>query len=347
MINRRATSIDVAKLAGVSQSTVSRTFTEGASVSQSAREKVLEAAAALGYQPNAIARSLSSRSSNIVGIIMGRITSPFHPYVLEKMINELQAIGKQALLFSTPPDQEIDDMLELVLQYQVDGLIVTSATISPEMADACANNGTPIVLFNRYLLGANVNAVCTDNVEAGRLVANELLNAGHRKLAFIEGKVNTTTTMDRKKGYLDRLRERGFVDVLTDGGDHTYETGFEAALALLDRDDPPDAIFCSSDNAALGAMDAARHKLGISIPDELSIVGFDDIPAAAWPSYSLTTIRTPVNRMIDAIIDILYRQSEERATNPAFMLVPGELIKRTSARLSETISGPAPAVSLA
>ena len=196
-------------------------------MSRSAREKVLEAAAALGYQPNAIARSLSSRSTNIVGIIMGRITSPFHPYVLEKMINELQAIGKQALLFSTPPDQEIDDMLELVLQYQVDGLIVTSATISPEMADACANNGTPIVLFNRYLLGANVNAVCTDNVEAGRLVANELLNAGHRKLAFIEGKVNTSTTIDRKKGYLDRLRERGFVDVMSDGGDHTYEAGFQ------------------------------------------------------------------------------------------------------------------------
>ena len=122
---------------------------------------------------------------------------------------------------------------------------------------------------------------------------------------------------------------------------------FKAALALLDRDDPPDAIFCSSDNAALGAMDAARHELGIRIPDELSIVGFDDIPAAAWPSYSLTTIRTPVNRMIDATIEILFGQSEERATNPAFMLVPGELIKRNSARLSEPIPSPAPEVSLA
>ena len=333
-MNRRSTSIDVAKLAGVSQFTVSRTFTPGASVSENAREKVLEAATTLGYQPNAIARSLSSQHTNIVGVIMGRITSPFHPYVLEKMIIGLQSMGKQALLFSTPPDQEIDDMLELVLQYQVDGLIVTSATISPEMADACASNGTPIVLFNRYLLGANVNAVCTDNVEAGRLVANEFVNAGHRKLAFIQGKVDASTTIDREKGFFDRLRERGYVDVLAEGGDHTYKSGFNAALKLLDRDDPPDAIFCSSDNAALGAMDAARHELGIRIPEELSIVGFDDIPAAAWPSYALTTIRTPVNRMIDATIEILFGQSEEQASDPTFLLVPGELIKRKSARLS-------------
>ena len=332
-----------AKLAGVSQSTVSRTYTPGVGVSESARQKVLEAAAALGYQPNAIARSLSSQSTNIVGIIMGRITSPFHPYVLEKMISGLQDVGKQALLFSTPPDQEIDDMLELVLQYQVDGLIVTSATISAEMADACARNGTPIVLFNRYVLGANVNAVCADNVEAGRLVANELLDAGHQKLAFIEGKADTSTTIDRKKGYFDRLRERGQVDVMTEGVDHTYESGFNAALKLLDRDDPPDAIFCSSDNAALGAMDAARHELGISIPGALSIIGFDDIPAAAWPSYALTTIRTPVNRMIEATIEILFGHEDEPPGKPAFILVPGELIKRNSARLSEPVPMPASA----
>jgi DNA-binding LacI/PurR family transcriptional regulator len=253
--------------------------------------------------------------------------------VLEKFLRQLQTIGKQALLFSTPPDQEVDEILDLVLQYQVDGLIVTSATISARMADACARNGTPVVLFNRYLLGGNVNTVCTDNVEAGRLVANELINAGHQRPAFIEGKADTSTTIDRKKGYFDRLRERGYIDVLAEGGDHTYDAGFKAACKLLNRDDPPDAIFCSSDNAALGAMDAARHELGIRIPDELSIIGFDDIPAAAWPSYSLTTIRTPVNRMIDSSIEILFNQSRESNSKPAFVLVPGELIKRNSARL--------------
>lgn len=331
MVNKRATSIDVAKLAGVSQSTVSRVFTPGFGVSESARQKVLAAAAELGYQPNAIARSLSKQHTNIVGIIMGRITSPFHPYVLEKLTRELQLVGKQALLFSTPPESEIDDLLELVLQYQVDALIVTSATISPEMADACARNGTPVVLFNRYVLGANVNAVCCDNVEAGRTAANVLVDAGHRKFALIEGKSGTSTTADRKKGYIDRLRERGHIDIASEGDDHTYEAGFQAALKLLDCDDPPDAIFCSSDNAALGAMDAARYELGISIPDELSIIGFDDIPAAAWPSYSLTTIRTPVNHMIDATLDVLLDPQD----GAVFKLIPGTLITRNSARLPE------------
>ncbi|MCP4166240.1 MAG: LacI family DNA-binding transcriptional regulator [Chloroflexi bacterium] len=334
MTTKRVTSIDVARHAGVSQSTVSRTFTPGAGVSEAARRKVVEAASELGYTPNAIARSLSKQHTDIVGIVMGRITSPFHPYVLEKFINELQNVGKQALLFSTPPDSEIDELLELVLQYQVDALIVASATISSDMAEACARNGTPVVLFNRYVLGANVNAVCTDNVEAGRLVANELIDAGHQKLALIEGKANTSTAVDRKKGYFDRLQERGHVDVVADGGDHTYEAGFEAALRLLDRDDPPDAIFCSSDNAALGAMDAARYQLGIKIPAELSVVGFDDIPAAAWPSYSLTTIRTPVNRMVEATLDLLLDRLEKPSMSPEFLLLPGELIRRHSARLA-------------
>jgi len=342
MINKRATSIDVAKLAGVSQSTVSRTFTPGATVSESARQKVLAAADELGYQPNAIARSLSKQHTNIVGIIMGRITSPFHPYVLEKVIKELQGAGKQALLFSTPPESKVDDLFELVLQYQVDALLVTSATMSPEMADVCARNGTPVVLFNRNVLGANVNAVCCDNVEAGRLVANVLVDAGHRKLAFIEGKANRSTTRDRKKGFIDRLQERGHVDVAAEGGDHTYEAGFTAALKLLDRDDPPDAIFCASDNAALGAMDAARHELGIRIPDELSIVGFGDISAAAWSSYSLTTIRMPVNRMIDAAVEVLLNQQNEPANGPVFKLIPGTLIARNSARLPDGFTNPAP-----
>ncbi len=303
-------------------------------MSEGARQKVLAAAAELSYTPNAIARSLIMRHTNIIGIVMGRITSPFHPYVLEKLINELQDSGKQALLFSTPPDQEIDNLLELVLQYQVDALIVTSATISSEMADACARNGTPVVLFNRYVLGAHVNAVCTDNVEAGRLVANELIDAGHQKLAFIEGKANASTTIDRRKGFFDRLRERGNIDVLAAGGDHTYEAGFKAAYELLDRDDPPDAIFCSSDNAALGAMDAARHQLGIRIPEELSIIGFDDIPTAAWPSYSLTTIRTPVNHMIEVTLDLLLSQLDDPDQSPEFRLIPGKLIRRHSARLA-------------
>lgn len=336
MPDQRVTSIDVARLAGVSQSTVSRTFTPGASVSPKARERVLAAARSLGYTPNALARGLITRQSNIIGIVMANLTSPFHTYALEKFSQRLQSLGRQVLLFDAAPDEDIDDMLDQVLQYRVDGLIITAATISSHMADQCASNGIPVVLFNRYVMGANVSAVCCDNVEGGRLVANLLLDAGHRRLAFIAGREDSSTNIDREKGFGDRLRERGLVHWQREpAGDYTYEDGYEAACRLLADDDRPDAVFCAADSLAFGVMDAARYRFGLSIPADLSIIGFDDIPAAAWPSYALTTIRTPVRRMINATLEILLDQLHgQPVAMPAVQLIPGQLIQRTSALLA-------------
>jgi DNA-binding LacI/PurR family transcriptional regulator len=336
MANQRVTSIDVARLAGVSQSTVSRTFTPGASVSPDARERVLAAAAALGYTPNALARSLITRQSNIIGIVMADLTSPFSPHVLEKFLQRLQAIGRQVLIFDTAPDEKIDYLLDQVLQYRIDGLIITSATISSHMADQCTSNGIPVVLFNRYELGAKVSAVCCDNVEGGRLVANLLLDAGHRRLAFVAGREDSSTSIDREKGFGDRLRERGVAHWQRESaGAYWYEAGYEVACRLLSGADRPDAIFCASDSLAFGVMDAARNRCQVAIPEELSIIGFDDIPAAAWASYALTTVRTPVRRMIDATLKLLLDQLEgQPVAEPAVNLIPGELIQRTSARLA-------------
>ncbi len=334
MAAKRVTSFDVARLAGVSQSTVSRSFSFESRVSQKTREKVLAAAKQLGYKPDAIARSLSTQQSNIIGIVMADITSPFYPYVLAKFSSRLQDQGRQVLLFNAAPDQEVDDILPLVLQYRVDALIITSATISSAVADECAQSGSPVILFNRYVLGANASAVCCDNVEGGRMVANFLLDTGHKKLAYISGKQDTSTNIDRKKGFTDRLRERGYINWWLEQGEYTYESGYEAAKRLLQQDDPPDAIFCANDIMALGAMDAARFEVGIRVPEELSIVGFDDIPPAAWPSYSLTTIRQPVSQMIEATFELLFERLENPELGPAFKLIPGLLIQRNSTRAS-------------
>ncbi len=334
MAAKRVTSFDVARLAGVSQSTVSRSFSFESRVSQKTREKVLAAAKQLGYKPDAIARSLSTQQSNIIGIVMADITSPFYPYVLAKFSSQLQDQGRQVLLFNAAPDQEVDDILPLVLQYRVDALIITSATISSAVADECAQSGSPVILFNRYVLGANASAVCCDNVEGGRMVANFLLDTGHKKLAYISGKQDTSTNIDRKKGFADRLRERGYINWWLEQGEYTYESGYEAAKRLLQQDDPPDAIFCANDIMALGAMDAARFEVEIRVPEELSIVGFDDIPPAAWPPYSLTTIRQPVNQMIEATFELLFERLENPELGPAFKLIPGLLIQRNSTRTS-------------
>lgn len=328
--SKRITSIDVANLAGVSQSSVSRAFNPGSGLAEETRQKVLEAARELGYTPNAIARSLTSRSTNIIGIVMANPSSPFYSQILVDFTNGLQRRGRQTLLFNAEPGHDIDDILSRVLEYQVDGLIITAATISSEMADQCAKKGTPVILFNRYVLGANVSAVCCDNVEGGRVIANYLLDSGHRNIAYMAGVGNASTTIDRLKGFEDRLRERGVIDFVTEYGDYSYESGYEAAKRLLLKDNPPDAIFCANDIMALGAMDAARFELGLKIPEDVSIVGFDDIPTAAWPTYSLTTIHQPLKEMVDATIELLEKRLEDPSLEPVLKLFPGELIERSS-----------------
>lgn len=332
MSNRPVTSIEVAKAAGVSQSTVSRSFDPSSSVASATRQHVLEVARQLGYKPNIIARSLSTHKTNIVGVIMANLAnSLFYPNVVESLTQKLQALGKQVLLFHVQPDQPVDDVLPRVLGYQVDGLVIASTTPSSELCDECARNGTPVVLFNRENPGSLTNAVCCDNVQGGRQVADFLLDAGHKRLAYIGGIPNMLTNTMRQKGFIEQLEKRGCRDVRVVQGAYTYESGYEAGRDLLTRDDPPDAIFCAADIMALGAMDVARYELGIKIPDELSIVGFDDIAVARYPAYSLTTICQPINAMVDAVVEFLFQDADDPVTGQT-VLLPGELVIRASAR---------------
>ncbi len=332
MTVKKVTSNDVARLAGVSQSTVSRIFTPGASVSPKTREKVLAAAQQLGYKPNAIARSLITQSTNIIGFVMANMTSPFYPYVLEKFTRRLQAMGKQVLLFTAEPNQDIDDILSTVLQYQVDALIITSTTLSSIMAEECAKNGTPVILFNRYVVGAKTSAVCCDNVAGGQRVADFLLDTGHQRLAYIAGNPNTSTNVDRQRGFFEGLQARGYSQRLIEQGSYSYESGYECAKRLLEQANPPDAIFCASDVIAQGALDAARFDLGLKIPDDLSIIGFDDTPGSSWPAYDLTTMRQPVNRMIEVTLDLLQERFETPNLDPVLKFLPGTLVERGSTR---------------
>ena len=331
-IVRQVTSNEVARLAGVSQSTVSRVFSAKQLVAGETSAKVVQAARTLGYKPNAIARSLITRRTDMIGIVMAEITSPFYPYVLEKFTQRLHELGKRVLLFSTGPDGDVDETLQDVLRYQVDGLIVANAMLSSELVSECAQRGTPLILFNRYVRGAQASAVCCDNVAGGQLVAEQLLAAGHRRPAYIAGKHNTSTNVDRERGFTERLRELNGDALLREQGEYTYQSGYDAAKRLLERADRPDAIFCANDITALGAIDAARD-LQIAIPEQLSIVGFDDIPAASWTAYALTTVRQPVNTMIDLSVRLLLERIAAPETDPVISFVPGKWVPRSSARL--------------
>lgn len=325
------TAKEVARELGVSQSMVSRAFTKEASISADMRLKVMEAAERLGYKPNAMARTLITRRSGIVGIVMGDLTNPFYPEVLEVLSKRLQQSNLQTLLFNVPAGQEVDDELPLLLQYQVDAVVITSATISSAMAKSCAARGIPVLLFNRYVPGAGVHAVSCDNYEGGRTVTRYLVERGHRKLVYVAGKKDTSTTMDRERGVNDCLAGLGMTLWGRDeAAEYTHEQGREAALRLLRGKRRPDAIFFANDIMAIGGLDAIRGELGLRVPEDVSVVGFDDIQMAGWPSHSLTTVRQPIAAMVEKTAELLDLSATGKLPRPRSHLIPGQLIERSS-----------------
>jgi DNA-binding LacI/PurR family transcriptional regulator len=329
--------VQVAKLAGVSQATVSRVFTVGARVSTERRSRVLSAAKKLGYRPNVLARSLTRQSTNIIGIVMFRFTNPFYASLLKEFSRRLQAKGYWTLLLNSEGDEVADIALPTALQYQVDGIIITSATLSSTLAEECDRIGTPVVLFNRYSTDSKVNAVCGDNFGAGRMVADALIDAGYTRFAYITGEENTSTSRDRERGFRERLRERRFELDLRDVGNFIYEDGYAAANRLLRRTDRPDAIFCANDLTAMAVFDVATGELGIRVPEELSIVGYDDISMASWPRYQLTTVCQPLEEMVAATIESLMHAIENPQAERVTKLIPSILVPRKTVRATSQV----------
>ena len=333
----RITSNDVARYTGMSQSTVSRVLSPGSDskIRSDTREKILQAAKELGYKPNAIARSLTSQRTNIIGIALSKVSSPFYSYILEGFTKRLYQMGKQVLLFCTDNDRDIDEVLATVLQYRIDGLIIATAGITSVMAEECHKNGTSVVLFNRIVPGANVNGVSCDNVSGGSLAADLFADAGYRDIAYISGKEDSSTNLDRRKGFMDRLKDRGIGSCMIEKGEYSYESGIAATRRLFSRKTVPQAIFCASDEIALGAMHTIQYEIGLKIPEDVSIVGFDDIAMASWPFYSLTTVRQPVEEMMDYTVELLCRNMENPEMPHERKVFEAKLIRRHSAKITE------------
>ena len=332
-IKKRVTSYDVAAVAEVSQSTVSRAFAGGAKVAPHVLKRIQDVAKQLGYRPNELARTLISRKSNMVGLVMGETQNPFYPAVMSGFTRELQKIGRRVLLFSVPPGHDVDDVLPQVLQYHVSGVIIASASISSKMARSLKVEGTPAVVFSRAIYDGEISSVCCANAPAARLVAQRLLDVGYRRFGLIGGQANTSTHIERRRAFADRLRRNGIDSFEEEPGMNTYEGGYTAALKILKKTPRPQALFCISDIAALGVLEAARHELGLRVPEDLAVVGFDDIPAASWPSYSLTTVRQPVGEMIAKSIELLLEQIDGKRMTPTTVRLPAQLIVRGSAVL--------------
>jgi len=325
------TSLDVARLAGVSQSAVSRAFTPGASVAEATRERVFDAAGRLGYRPNAIARTLITRRSRIVAMVVSYLENPFYPAIVELMSQRLQRDGYHLLLF-TSDTEAADALLLRLMQYQVDGIVLVSATLSSALARDCQRAGVPVVLFNRIATVGEVSSVASDNREGGRIAARALVGTGHRRPAFVAGLENTSTSRDREAGFREELARLGIRRYRRAAGNYSFDGARRAARRLFATGAPPDAVFVANDHMAIAVMDTLRHELGLRVPEDVSVIGFDDAPQAAWDSYRLTTIEQAAGPMVEATVAMLLEQIADGAPAARRVEVPVRLVVRDSVR---------------
>ncbi len=326
------TSYDVAARAGVSQSAVSRCFRPGSSIAPKTRERVLVAARELGYLPNAIASGLMTRRSNLVAVIISNLTNLYYPEVLAELTGRLSQHGIRVLLFALQADSDVDALLDQMWRYRVDGAIV-AAHLSPDQLGAFARRRVPLILYNRVDAAGAVASVCCDPAAGEGLLVDRLVAAGHRCFGMVAGPADNDVSQHRVRGVAARLAAHGHRLELV-GGAFDYASGAAGVAALVERTGGRlDALLCANDLMALGAMDHARLALGLDVPRQLSVVGFDGVAPAAWASYRLSTIRQPVGAMTAAAVSMLLDRMARADVPTESRLFDGALVHGQSARL--------------
>ena len=255
--NSTVTAMDVARLAGVSQSAVSRVFTAGASCSETTRDAVLKAASELGYRPNLIARSLITRRSGLIAVVMGMLENQFYPAVLDALSVRLTQAGFRLLLF-TAPTGIADPALEDILRYRAEAVILASAHLSSALVEECRVAEVPVVLINRKTRMTSVSSVTGENVKGARTIAAFLAAGGHRRFAFMAGLEDLSTSRDRERGFFGYFSGQGLPPPSRVVGKYSFESAVQATRHLLAAELRPDALFCANDHMALAALQVAR-----------------------------------------------------------------------------------------
>ncbi|TLF50560.1 substrate-binding domain-containing protein [Halomonas urmiana] len=326
------TSREVAELAGVSQSAVSRCFSPKASISEKTRRKVLKAAKELGYRPNSIARSLITRSSRTIALVLSTLDNMFYPLAVEKASLRFQAEDYHLLLFVVPEDGDFAGVMDRILQSQVDGILMMSALLTSSLAEECVETGVPVVLLNRNVAFEGVSQVYSDNYHGGFWAGSYLAMGGHQRAAFVSGLESSSTSRRRHQGFVDGLASHGLTCHAVVHGNYDFEQARQATRELFAMSPRPDAIFVASDHMAVAVLETLRHELGLRVPEDVSVIGFDDTPVSAWPSYRLTTVRQPVDQMIEEATTLLLKQIREEAVVAEHRVLPVTPILRATAR---------------
>lgn len=329
--NAAITSYDIARAAGVSQPTVSRVLHNNSKVKPDTRERVLQTIQDLEYAPDGLARAMVTRRMGTIGAVVEDITNPFYPEVVEALCSEFAAVNHRMTLWNSGEAGE-PSAVEAIKQRLIDGVVFTTALPSSIALAEAVRKGLPIVLVNRHVEGIECDRVTTDNITGGRLIANYFADWGHERIGLITGIEQASTSIEREMGFLEGLEARSqeLDPALRLVGSFSHRRSYEAMTEMMKLPNPPTAVFCVNDVMAFGALNAAR-ALRIRVPEDIWIVGFDDIDMASWETFGLTTVSQPINEMVHEAVRLLLNRIDKPDRAPEHLRLGGsEIIVRGS-----------------
>ncbi len=329
MSEKRPTSYDVAKLAGVSQSAVSRVFSPSGSASQKTRDKVLAAAEELGFTPNPLAKSLSLGRTQLAGLVVTQYAQQNYPLALKSAVDVITETGDSLLIQLVDSSDMGDHAVSRLLARHVD-FILCAASLNRDAAQSCTNGGVPLVMINREPPCSGVDCVSSPNAEIMQDITKLLMSNGARKPAFIGGGDNNWISCERRRGFISACRTIGIEEPIILEDDFNYDGGQTAARRLDVRRRGIDAIVAANDPMAIGAMDVLRSELGLRVPQDVQVVGHDDIEAARFQPYRLTTVRQDMRTIFDNAIDLAFARRKKPQGKARRITIMNTLVERNS-----------------
>lgn len=320
---------EVAKLAKVSPACVSLALNGKPYVSKQAKEKIYSAVKELDYRPNVVARSLRQKKTGTIGLVLSDIANPFFPEIARGVEQRAQEYGFNVILCNTDADPSWEEKsVNTLFSKQIDGLIITSAR-SIDNLKRYSKEDSPIVLVNRDPCPGEFDFVGIDNVSSARVAVNHLVKLGHEKIAFVEGEPASAASFGRYEGYKMALGKAGvplrenYVKI----GYLRYEGGYRAMASFLKQTPSPTATFCANDMMALGAIDACLEK-GVKVPQDMAVIGFDDMWVASLKTVQLTTVRQPRYQMGIKAIDLMIERVKGEREKAKRVILPAKLVVR-------------------
>ncbi len=324
----------IAKLSGVSRSTVSRVINNDPDVSEATRDKVMQVVERVNYTPNATARGLAAGQTHVLGLVIpmgvsALFTDPYFPILIQGVSSACNAREYSVMLWLAEPEYERRQMRQIMYSGLIDGVIVSSMLLNDSLVQALSDGDLPFMLVGRHPTDTRASYVDADNISGAREATTHLLRLGHTRVATITGPQNMIAGVDRLTGYLAALHDRGVASgsALIAEGDFTEAGGYRAMQQLLLR--RPDAVFVASDMMAIGAMRAMREA-GLRVPEDVAVVGFDDLPQSARTEPPLTTVRQPIYRLGATTVDSLLDLIDYPDSSPRRIVLSTELVVRAS-----------------